>query len=47
MLTPQTDSVSCLALVLCRSIVVKRILCFIYVPSCFFFYHVYGENKVV
>ena len=46
MLTPQTDSVNCLALVRYQSVIVKCIFCFIY--CLFFYYHtVYGEIKVV
>jgi len=36
MLNPQTDSVSCLELVLYDSIIVKCIFCFIF---CLFFYY--------
>ena len=42
--TPQTDSVSCLALVLCGSIIVQCIFCFIY--CLFFYYHTVFMVKI-
>jgi len=49
MLTLQTDSVSCLALVLCQSIIVKCIFLFTYCLFLLVFllpYRIYGEIKL-
>jgi len=43
MLTPQTDSINCLALVLCRNIIVKCSFCCIYLLVVFY-YHVYRDR---
>ena len=44
MLTPQTDSVNCLALVLCQSIIVKCIFLFYLLLVFLLPYRIYGEK---
>ena len=46
MLTPQTDSVSCLALVLCESIIVKYIFLFYLLLVFLLPYRINGEIKL-
>jgi len=46
MLTPQTDSVNCLALVRCQSIIVKCIFLFYLLLVFLLPYRIYGEIKL-